>query len=306
MKYSLIDTHCDTASAALDLGVGFFENGLHIDLAKLGGKRYTQFFAAFIDPEYRLSAKKRADSIIEKVKSEAAKSGGKIAFCKSFADYEKNTDKICAFLSLEGGEAIQTLADLLDLYEQGVRMATLTWNFSNHLAGGVSEQETGLSDFGAKVIAEMNKIGMILDVSHLNDKSFYDVAEVCKKPFIASHSNSRSVCKNMRNLTDDQFLRIKESGGRVGINLYPKFLSDSEGAGISDIIKHIEHFLSLGGEDIIGIGADFDGVECLPCKITGVCDMDRLFDEMLRLGYKEELVNKISYTNMERFLQENL
>lgn len=304
MKYSLIDTHCDTASVALDLGVGFFDNGLHVDLTKAG--RYTQFFAAFIDPEYKDTAKARADAIIKKVKDEVLKSEGRIALCKSFPDYVNNADKICAFLSLEGGEAIQSIDDLEDLYGQGVRMATLTWNFSNHLAGGVSEPGVGISDFGKKVISEMNRIGMILDVSHLNDRSFYDAAEVNKRAFIASHSNSRSVCKNMRNLTDEEFLCIKKSGGVVGINLYPKFLSDSGKADISDIIKHIEHFLALGGEDAIGIGADFDGVETLPCKIGGMHDMDRLFDEMLRLGYKEELVNKISYTNMERFLQENL
>lgn len=308
MKYSLIDTHCDTASEALDKGVGFCGGGLHVDLDKMRGVRYTQFFAAYIAPQYSGTAFGRACAIINKVKSEAERSCGRMALCKSFEDYEKNASKVRAFLSLEGGEAIEDIDALGKLYDEGVRFAALTWNFSNRIASGVLEpdEKRGLTDFGRDVVSEMNRLGMIIDVSHLNDKSFWDIIEESKKPVIASHSNARAVCKNKRNLTDEQFFAIKEKGGFVGINFYPAFLSDKPGAGIDDVIRHIDHFLSLGGEDNIGIGADFDGVDCLPRGVTGVHDVCRVFDEMLRRGYGEELVNKISYTNMERILKENL
>lgn len=308
MKYSLIDCHCDTASEALDKNVGFYNNGLHVDLAKVNDLEYTQFFAAFIHPEFKASAMERATAIINKLKNEISEISEKTAFCLSYKDYEKNKGKIRVFLSLEGGEPITDKASLLKLYEEGVRMATLTWNYSNHLAAGVLEKDEkkGLTSFGREIAEEMNRLGIIIDVSHLNDKSFWDIIEISKKPIIASHSNSRSICKNPRNLTDEQFLAIKNKGGAVGINFYPLFLSDNGDAAISDIIRHTEHFLSLGGENNICIGSDSDGIDFLPQGMIGIWDIDKLFNEMLRLGYSENLVKNISYTNMERILHEIL
>lgn len=304
MKYSLIDCHADTASVALDKNVGFYDNGLQVDLAKVDFQ-YTQFFAAFIAPEYRESAYERTINIIKKLKKEIS-NNEKIAFCKSYDDYLKNNKMIRAFLSVEGLEAVNDVSVLDELYGEGVRMATLTWNYSNQLAGGVLEETKGLTLLGRKVVRKMNELGMILDVSHLNDRSFWDVIEENAKTVIASHSNSRKICDNKRNLTDEQFLAIRNKGGVVGINLYPLFLSGSNKAKISDIIKHVEHFLSLGGEENIGMGCDFDGVDFLPEGITGMGDIYKLFDEMIRLGYNDNIINKLSCTNMERILQENL
>ena len=306
MRYSLIDTHCDTMEKAFDQNGSFFKNSFHVDLDKCSFSEYTQFFAAFIDPIYKDRAYERATDLIGKFKAEIKKSNGKIAFCRSFADYLENKGKIRAFLSLEGGEAIEDLTALHHFYNEGVRLIALTWNYKNHLAGGVLDEDKGITSLGKSVIKEMNRLGVILDVSHLNDRSFWNVIEISEKPVIASHSNSRKICNHPRNLTDEQFAAIKEKGGYVGINLYPIFLNDTGNAEISNIISHIEHFLSLGGENNIGIGADFDGVEFLPQGISGFWDIYKIFDEMLSLGYSEELVNKISHTNMERILQENL
>ena len=135
---------------------------------------------------------------------------------------------------------------------------------------------------------------------------FWDVIEVSEKTVIASHSDSRTICNNKRNLTDEQFLAIKKCGGVTGINLYPLFLSGDKKATICDVIKHIEHFLGLGGEDNISLGADFDGIDFMPENIEGVQDLYKLFEEMLKLGYSENIINKLSCTNMERILQENL
>lgn len=308
MKYSLIDLHCDTGSVALDKNEGFYKNSLQIDLEKMKDYNYTQFFAAFIAPEYKETAMARAMEIIKKTKSEILKSSGRMALCKNYKDYCQNEGKIRAFLSLEGGEPIGSEEALLRLYDEGVRLVALSWNYKNQICAGVLEEDEtlGVTEFGKEIIALMNKLGIIIDVSHLNDKSFWDVLELSKKPVIASHSNSRTICPNKRNLTDEQFLAIKRSGGIVGINFYPYFLTEEKNASVEDIIRHIEHFLALGGEDFLGIGADFDGVSCLPRNICGAEDVSKLFDEMLKYGYKEEIIKKISCTNMERFLKENL
>lgn len=308
MKYSLIDTHSDTIEKAYDQNLSLYNNNLQVDLAKCNYSEYTQFFASFIDPLYKGREYERAMDLIGKLKKEIEESDGKIAFCRSYKDYLENTGKIRAFLSLEGGEPIKDLGALKSLYDEGVRLIALTWNNSNHIAGGVSDQDVriGLTDFGKEVLKDMNRLGVIPDVSHLNERSFWDVLEYSDKPVIASHSNSRKICNHPRNLTDRQFLAIKKKGGFVGINLYPPFLTESGRAGVSDIISHIEHFLSLGGENNIGIGADMDGVDYLPEGILGFWDIYKVFDEMLRLGYSKDLVKRISYTNMERILQENL
>lgn len=307
MRY-LIDTHCDTASEALDRGVGFYKNGLHVDLDKLKSIGYTQVFAAYIAPKYRHEAYRRACDIIDKVEREEALSGGGFVICRSLSDYLKNDGRVRAVLSLEGGEAFEDISCVEKLYRRGVRLAALTWNHKNRIAAGVAEEDknAGLTDYGREIIGEMNRLGMLVDVSHLNEKSFWDVIEADKGIPVATHSNSRAVCLSARNLTDEQFSEIKKRAGFVGLNFYPGFLSDSGTAGICDIVRHIEHFLSLGGEDSIGIGADFDGVEALPDGICGVHEVYRLFDELLRLGYSESVVNKISYTNMERILKEIL
>lgn len=308
MIYSLIDSHCDTVTKALDNHVNLFNNGFHVDLAKVGDLDYTQFFAVFISPEYKNSARKRAMGGINKLKSEIYTHYDRVAFCVSYNDYLENKGKIRAFLSLEGGEPITCIGDLEVLYREGIRMATLTWNFSNQLGAGVLEEDKskGLTKLGRDIIREMNRLGIIVDVSHLNDKSFWDVMEITARPVVASHSNSRTICSNPRNLTDEQFKAVMNTGGVVGINLYPVFLADSGEASIDGIIKHIEYFLSLGGENNIGIGADFDGIEKTPEEIAGIQDMYKLFDRMLSLGYSENLIKKLSCTNMERILQEIL
>jgi membrane dipeptidase len=148
----------------------------------------------------------------------------------------------------------------------------------------------------------MNKLGMLIDVSHLNEKSFYDIAELTKMPIIATHSCSAYACEHPRNLTDRQFKIIKQSGGCVGVNFYPPFLTKKSKCTIDDIVRHIDRFMELGGEDNIGIGADFDGVSCLPEGINGVEDTYKVLDALLKHGYSEEQVQKISHGNFERIM----
>lgn len=281
MKYKIFDAHCDTLCALCDNNASFEKNSFNIDKQRMEDyEKYTQVFACWIDPIYKNNAMERFIELSD----------------------EFYTKGINGILSVEGGEMITSLKALRTLKRLGVKIAALTWNYSNHIASGVLEEDNtrGLTAFGKSVIKEMNRINMLVDVSHLNDKSFYDVAEITKMPIVATHSNSRAMCRHKRNLTDEQFKLIIQSGGCTGINFYDRFLSEKQ-SNIDDIVKHIEHFMSLGGENNIGIGADFDGVDDeLPQGIKGCQDMHKLFDRLLSLNYTEEQVEKISHKNFER------
>ena len=282
MEYKIFDAHCDTLCLLNDNNASIAKNSFNIDRERMGKyKAYTQIFACFIDPVYKNCAMERFIEL-------------------SDAFYSQNINGI---LSIEGGEMITSLKALRTLKRLGVRIAALTWNYSNHIAAGVleSDKDRGFTEFGKQVIEEMNKINMLIDISHLNDKSFYDVAELSKMPIVATHSNSRAICNHPRNLTDEQFKAIIKSGGCVGMNFYNLFLNDNGSADVDDIIKHIEHFMSLGGEDNIGMGSDFDGVDNnLPEGIKGCEDMYKVFDRLLALNYTDEQIEKISHRNFER------
>lgn len=301
-KVMYIDAHCDTMSVLLDAKKVLKKNEFQLDLTRMQPLS-TQFFAAFIAPEYSDAPMERAEEIINKLKKEAAKKTNKIEFC---TDNEQRLAALAAgncaaFATLEGGEPIKTAGDVYKLYDMGVRFATLTWNGANELAGGVGSGE-GLSSFGRKVIRNMGRCGMIVDVSHLNDNSFWDVMRVSEYPVIASHSCSRSVYNHPRNLTDEQFRAICSNGGVVGVNFYTKFLNGRKKAGIKNIIKHIDRFLKLGGENHIGLGSDFDGVDSLPQDLRGVEDMPALI-EALDKRYGSKVAQKILCGNFERILR---
>lgn len=281
-SYSIFDAHCDTLSVMLDTKQDFSHNSCNIDLKRQNSyNSYTQIFACFISPEYRGCALERCINMIDLFHKQG----------------------INGLLSIEGGDMITSLPVLRTLYRLGVRIAALTWNYSNHIASGADEPDSsrGLTEFGKKVVLEMNRIGMYIDVSHLNDRSFYDIAGISSAPIIATHSNSRAVCRHRRCLTNDMFRLIIESGGCAGINLYPPFLDSSGKANVDSAIRHIEHFMALGGENNIGIGADFDGTDgFLPDGISGCEDLYKIFDRLLQLNYTYEQVEKISHKNFER------
>lgn len=281
-KYSVFDAHCDTLSLMLETAGKVSENTFQTDARRMAlYKSYTQVFACFTPSYMRGRSLERCLEMIDLFYAGGMK----------------------GILSIEGGECITSPAVLRIFSRLGVRVLGLTWNNSNHLAAGADETDTrkGLTGFGRKIVREARRLKMTIDVSHLNDRSFYDCLEETPDPVVATHSNSRAVCAHRRNLTDDMFVRIAKSGGCAGINFYPPFLNDGAKAGISDIIRHIEHFMALGGEDHIGIGADFDGMGNICCEeIRGCGDTYKIFDELLRLNYTQEQVEKISHKNFER------
>ena len=219
------------------------------------------------------------------------------------------TRKIGCFIEAEGAEIIgNSLSELDRLYEAGLRILTLSWNYDNAVCDSIAgnSRHNGLSAFGRQVVKKAEDLGIIIDVSHASDKTFSDVAQVSRKPFIASHSNSRSVCSHRRNLTDEQINCISKSGGVIGINLCPDFLNNTGNADIMDIIRHIEHISALVGTKYVGFGCDFDGIDNLPEGIRGVQDMNKIVDILLRLNYKEEDVKNIAGLNFIRLLQSML
>lgn len=285
-NYSIFDTHCDTLCYIVDRGGNVIENNWSVDKKRmLTYKKYTQIFACYIGTQYHNDPKARFEKLYEAYKAQ-------------------DFSGINPILSLEGGEVIDSLEDVDYLNECGIKCIALTWNHTNKIAGGVADPDSGLTEFGKSVIRRMEELGILVDVSHLNDKSFYDVASVATRPIIATHSDSRTICSHKRNLTDDMFKIIRDSGGCAGMNFHPGFLDDSGKADVDSVIKHIEHFVSLDGVDAIGMGSDFDGIPCTPEGLDGVEDMYRIFEKLENIGTPKDVIEKISHANFERVFGE--
>lgn len=306
----IIDAHCDTAMRALDLKEDLYENNCHLDLKRLlnTGER-VQFFAAFADPvKYRNNTLARVLSILDYMYRAKERYKDKIALCLSARDVEEAVagGRAAAILSIEGGEALNgELSVLRMLYALGVRSMLLTWNHRNLLADGAAEKYgAGLSGFGREVVAEMNRLGMIVDVSHLCEAGFHDVLELTASPVIASHSNAKAVCGHGRNLSDAQLMDIKKNGGVVGINFYTHFLNNTGKAAIDDVIKHIEHICSVAGENHIGIGTDYDGIETTPSGLEGTQCVPCLLDRLIQLNYSMEFIQKFAGLNFMRVIRQ--
>lgn len=308
----IIDAHCDTALSSLDQKADLYENNCQLDLKRLlGSYQRVQFFAAFANPKkYMNNTLTRVLSILDYVNVAQEQHCDKMSICLNAHDIEKTiaSGKVAAVLSVEGGEALNGELSLLrQLYRLGVRSMLLAWNHRNLLADGTEEMYgAGLSEFGRQVVAEMNRLGMIVDVSHLCEASFNDVLQLSSEPVIASHSNAKAVCDHARNLSDSQLTDIKSNAGVVGINFYPYFLNNTEKASIEDVVKHIEHICSITGEDHIGIGTDFDGIECVPVGLEGPHCMSALFDRLIQLNYSSSFIEKFAGLNLLRVINQIL
>ncbi|MBR2452850.1 MAG: dipeptidase [Clostridia bacterium] len=308
---TIFDAHCDTVQKITDFGGGLFENGFHIDIKRIkeSQNQHIQTFAAFLDKgNDKLTPFLRCNELIDKYFDEIEKNKKYIKHCNNVFEIKAalKNGKISAILSVEGGEAIEGDLEKLDyLFSRDVRIMTLSWNYPNEITGSIAEENgNGLSDFGKQVIRKMNELGMMIDVSHISEKGFWDVLEITEKPILATHSNAKAVCGHRRNLSDEQVCAIIKNGGCIGINLYSEFLS-GESAEINDILRHIEHILSLGGENNIGLGSDFDGMDSLPKGIKGIEDVYKIFEELRGRGYSEMLIKKISSNNFLDVMQKN-
>ena len=322
----VIDLHCDTLSALRHDrkdggGKVLAENDLHIDLGKLErGDWMLQCFAAFVFLEKEEDPLTAALEQIDLFYEAMDRYSDRIAPVKTWADLDRvrAEGKLGAMLTLEeGGMCKGNPAILRALYRLGARIMTLTWNFENGLAwpnrfdfaaGTASPNtENGLTERGREFVTEMERLGLIVDVSHLGDAGFWDVAKMATRPFIASHSNARAVCGHVRNLTDDMLRAVADKGGVTGINFCGEFLDPGEKpySSIRWMAEHIEHIRQVGGIDMIALGSDFDGIE-RDIEMGDASGMPRLADELHRRRFSDDEIEKIFHGNVLRLLKEFL
>lgn len=333
MPYPVFDLHCDTADrlAWQSLPVALREllrmdtygpgdekdpagitqlarNHGHISLEKIGQLSWAQCFACYI-PDELTPAQAHAffDHVSTYLGEQVERNAPRITLAQSAADIRPalRAGHAVAIRTIENAtlfaEDPRLVAAASDL---GVLMASLSWNAPGPLASGHDAPERGLTATGRAVIAEMEHERMVLDVSHLNDRCFAEVASLTERPFVASHSNSRSVCGHRRNLTDDQFAEIRDRGGIVGLNFADIFLSDAAPAtppSFDDISRHIDHWLELGGEDAIALGSDFDGCDTPPV-IETAAEMPA-FQQRLEARFGARLTAKLCAENALTFFE---
>lgn len=307
MNVSVFDFHCDTALALLGESMNeagqLRSNKLHIDLeraSKLGG--YAQCFACFTTPMMeewnRISPVVIFEREIATIQREVDANRDLISIVYSPAEIEENraNGKMSAILTLEGTAGFDHDPALLeDLHTIGFQITSLGWNEKNpltgsHMTGG------GLTDQGREYVREAQRLGMLVDVSHISDEGFWDMMKITNAPIIATHSNSRSVCNNSRNLTDDMFRAICETGGVAGYNACDEFTG--ENPTIDTICDHIFHFLELdpSGKHI-ALGGDLDGVTRMPEGFEGVQSWPVLAQQLMERGMDRQMIDDIFWNN---------
>ena len=307
MNFPVFDLHCDTAYALLGKGLNeagsLLKNGYHIDLSRASElPGYAQCFACFNTPDMQQWHGRSPVTVFElelaTILREIEKNQDRIALAYSAKDIEKNqcNGVMSAILTIEGTSGFSYDPALLeDLYKIGFRITTLGWNECNPLTGSHITGE-GLSAAGREFVREAQRVGMVVDVSHISDKAFWDIMEISQAPIVATHSNSRKLCDVSRNLTDDMFLAVCQTGGVAGINLYVDFLGNE--ATISTAADHICRFLELDPDaKHIALGGDLDGCDTLPAGFHGVQDYPKLAEELIRRGLGADKIQNIFWNN---------
>ena len=299
------DGHCDTIYRCYVSGEGMNSNGGHIALDRISGfDSYAQMFTFFWDAdeapkEGMLSVAKNMYALFQK---ELAANPNRLIHCHSSADVIKYAEpgRVCALLSIEGGDLLECDPERIELAcDWGVKLINPTWNCANALSGSHCRgSHRGLSDVGRAFVKQAEQSGILMDVSHLSEKGFWDLIELSTKPVVASHSNSRSVFEHSRSLTDDQFRAVCQTGGVVGLNFYSGFVG--EHPTMDMLIRHVEHFLELGGERHLAIGGDLDGCDETVEGICGVQDVPKLWHAMRERGYSQKLLDDLFWNNWLR------
>ena len=321
------DAHCDTVyrcletgeTSALDYGENREEqcryyaasahlrrNGGHIDLERSRQfSRCAQFFALFHD-----AAEAPADGLWAQCRRmhdfflrEMADNADIVCHCRTGQEVDEAAaaGKTAALLSMEGADLIDCDVHKVETVAQwGVRLLNPVWNRANVLSGtNAEEPERGLSAAGRDFIHVLEEHAIYPDVSHLSDAGFWDLVHIARRPIVASHSNARAVCPHRRNLTDDQFRAIRDSGGVVGLNLYLHFVGQPT---MDALVAHVEHFLALDGEKTLCLGGDLDGCEALAAGMAGMQDVPKLYEALKARGYSDALLEDIFWNNLRRLI----
>ena len=299
MSIPLFDCHCDTAVRVWLTGRSLRENSLHLDLMRL--KKFSpaaQVFAVCTEPLEDPQGK--AAAVIRYFKEQIEMNSDIVKLCLNSHDIVSTMagGKIAALLSVEGAEQID---DIEMAYALGVRVVHITWNFDNGRCGSVMGICAGLREKGRCFVKKAQVLGVLLDTSHISQQGFWEVLEISRKPVIAGHSNTRALCPVPRNLSDEQFIALKNQGGGAGINLYPEFLG--LGRDIDAVFAPIEHFMALGGEKAVFLGCDLDGIDEMPKGIHGVEDLGKIYEVLLRHNYPESLVRDVFINNIMNIME---
>ncbi len=315
-KITISDAHCDTAMRMINEGfkIGKRSDTGHVDIPRLiEGNVGVQVFACWVgkpgEPEGHYSS--LAKQMINALYTQFAENYNLIELvtdAKSLSKAEEN-GKIAGIIGIEGGQAIEDSLYMLDvLYGLGVRLMTIVWGSTNWAdASREPEKHNGLTNFGRDVIREMNRLGMIVDVSHSSDKTTWDVIDISSHPIIASHSSSYAICPHPRNVNDDLIKAISNNGGVICVNFCPEFLdeeywkgSKTEPPSIDKVVEHIEHIIEVGGIGCVGIGSDYDGMGPAPKGLEDASKLPNLTKRLLERGFSETEITKIMHDNFLR------
>lgn len=316
-EFKVIDMHCDTITAIARANTSFVDNDLHISLRKLQKGNYMmQCFAIFIYLKGLSNPFEKCNEymdLFDQFMKENEKEIAQVTTAKEIVENDAN-GKISALLTIEEGGVLEgKLENLQHFYDRGVRMMTLTWNFENEIAfpNYVYEDvprcdtERGLKPFGFEVINKMWDLGMIVDVSHLNDAGIYDVLNNARKPIVASHSNSRAVWNVPRNMSDDMIRKLKANGGIMGMNYCNHFVSgNTDRNQIPDIVEHVKHIADIAGVETIGLGGDFDGIST-PIGMSDCTKTHDLYAALKEAGFSQNDIDMMFYKNFLRVLEAN-
>ncbi len=297
------DLHCDTATFLFDRGEDLSSSSAHISSRSiLQFEKYGQVAAIFSRND--LSDEECYTRFFSAANDFKVKNS--ISFCRSAGELSEN--ERAYILSVEDARLLSGDAERLNaLFNADVRVITPLWAGETCI-GGSFDTEAGLTRFGKDVINKCLELGVIVDISHASGRSSDEMIDICSKygaPVIASHSDSYAVNPHARNINDERAKKIASSKGLIGICLHAPHIGDGS-VDCSFVMRHIDHLLSVTGEDHVAIGADFDGTDTLPDGINGQRDIEKIANEMTKLNYSEKLINKIFYDNAYGFFSENL
>ncbi|WP_279007707.1 dipeptidase [Veillonella parvula] len=308
----MIDLHCDTMMQLLDHpdSGDLYRNTWKIDIEKLQkAHSKIQDFALFINMGETNDPYGRYEEMRNLCVSQIHNYGEHIQHVLSYQDVESvyKSGKIGALMSIEeGGVLGGDLNKLKQAYQDGVRLITLTWNYPNGLGEPhCGEQHKKLTSKGVEFVEAMQELGIIVDCSHLNDAGTEQLGDILDVPFIASHSNARKVRAHTRNLPDNLIRLIANKGGIIGLNFAQNFLGISPISRIEDIVKHGLYLIDKGGEDVVALGTDFDGIPP-DTEIADMSQMSRLYDAFKEAGLSVEQCEKLFWKNADRLLKEIL
>lgn len=332
---NLVDMHCDTISGlmARPAEENLAQNHLCVSVEKMEkAGTLVQFFACFVHAvsyeadggagyNHQMAAKKEISAgawdrayqaVLEMTERIDLEQSEKIRTARSYQEIFKNREQgmISAVKTAEEGGILNGDLDRLEvLYEAGIRLITLTWNFKNCLGYPNSRESSimqrGLTPLGKQTVERMNELGMLVDVSHLSDGGFWDCIQISRQPVCASHSNARALCPHPRNLTDEMLGALGENGGVTGLNFYPAFLCEDRAAVVDDIARHAVHMIHKGGEDVVAIGTDFDGFDNEPHAgwVNDVSEMELVWEAMRKRGITPRQIDKIMSLNAMRVIE---